>query len=533
MEGVIMNGTRNHRVRLGVVIGVLVLLCLAGCSENTNKKSTEYDTQVKVEVTADEKDNAGAKDTDSMVSNEEATYAINLNQIGYRPNDKKIAMVSNNNGIDTYQVLDEAGNTVYSGKLLGRKWDNISNSMVQFADLSSFKKPGSYYLICGDVLYSDEFTIGEDVYQEYYDAIGNYFSDMQKKATALEQPDKEEPICATIYGTDQQIDVTGGLYDLKIRGQYVVDSCTTIASMLLLYDTYYDLGIKEIEKKNLEPGELLALVKQELKWLLKLQNTQGGVYHKVTVANEEKSEDGLYVFPVSTCATADFSAVMAKAYGYFLKSDKEFANTCLVAAQKAWIFLENNKESITFANPENVTTSEFKDDDDRDERFWAAIELSLTTKRSDYVSYVADHIDTGFYIGFTWQRVAGYGVLDAITGGKDIFSTDTYTRMNTIMETKVNSISSHVDKVTYQVNLNSSATFQTIISEAITMYLMASNENKMDLYYNSKIFLDFLMGANAYSENYIGESQEISSLDMDYIAKLSLLLVGINEEYSK
>lgn len=526
--------TSKVRLRVGVSLGLVVILALSSCGVKAAKDTDEYKTKVKVEATAKDDFITSEADLDKKVKDEatgEAIYPINLNQIGYRPNDRKVAVVSNNNGVDTYQVLDGSGNTVYSGKLKTQQWDKSSNSLVQYADFSMFTEPGSYVLVCGDNLFSDEFMIGEEIYQEYYSAFGRYFSDIQERIRLINGGKDSDTIKATIYGTEQEIDVSGGWYDLKERGQYVVDSCTTLSSMLMLYDSYNELDLEQSEIEELQPEVILSLVKEELQWLLKIQNSQGGVYHKVSVADSENPNGELYVFDVSTSATADFAAVMAKAYRYFEESDWQFANTCLEASQRAWYFLENNQDNIPFVNPKDVNTTEYTDDDDRDERFWAAIELSLTTKRSNYVSYVSKNIDTGFYLGFTWQKVAGYGIYNAIKDGQNIFSSSTYNRLNTMMSAKVESIKSKVDTETYQVYFDYAVNFQTVISEGLTLYLMGNYDKMVELCNHANVYLDYLMGANAYSENYVGEALKISSLDMDYTVKIALLLVGLNERY--
>ncbi len=517
---------------VGIIFSLIGVISLSGCSNNSKKEIDLYKTEIKAVPTGDNtnipSEVEDEKNTLSLLTGEES-YPINLNQIGYRLNDKKIAAVNCDDGVDSYQVLDESGNTVFSGKLEGRRWDNVNNRMVKFADFSEFKTPGSYYIICGDDSFSDEFAIREYVYDEFYKSIGDYFSEMKKKADLLSKKNNPDGIKAKLYETGKMIDVTGGWYDLKERGQYVVDSCTTIASLMLMYDNYKKLDLKEDEIAALKPELVLQLVKQELQWLQKLQTREGGVYHKVTTSSHEGELDRLYVFPVSTCATADYAAVMARAYGYYEKSDKKFANSCLTSAQKAWSFLQNNKSNIIFSNPDKVTTAEFSDDDDRDERFWAAMELALTTKRSDYVNYMSEHLDTGFNIGFTWQMVAGYGLFNGLKEGKEIFSTQTYSNIKTIMDTRVKSIQNHVDTKNFQVVYESSVTFQTVISEATTLFLMGSYLKDANLYSHAEVFLDYLMGANPYSENYIGDPQQITSLDMEYIAKMVVLLVGLNE----
>lgn len=529
-----MHLTENVGLRVSVFLGLVGILFLGGCSSYTGQSSSpEFKTKVKAEATAND-EYSDYSDVLAMTHQDEvageASYFINLNQIGYREKDTKIAVVSNNSGVSTYQVLDGSGNTVYSGKLYGQQWNEANDTIIQYADFSFFEQPGSYYIICGDDLFSDEFTIGNDVYHDYYNAIGTYFSDAYKKMENLKEYNDNASGMADIYGTNDQLDVSGGWYDLEERGQYTVDSATTIASMLLLYDNYSNLELTESDRDNLNPEQLLDLVKEELRWLLKLQNSAGAVYHKVTASGDANAKGAVTVYPVSTCATADFAAIMAKAYRYYFSSDYEFANDCLVASQRAWAYLLSNPETNVFTNPSGVTSSEYTDEDDSDERLWAAIELSLTTKRSDYVTYVDEHLNAQYYLGFTWQKVAGYGIMDALMKGKDIFSTGTYDRMKSMMENKISSIAGHVDTENYQLSFESSDTFHTIISEGITLYLMGLFENNNQYMKNADIYLDYLMGANYYSENYVGEANQLGSLDMDYVAKIAILLVGINQQ---
>lgn len=528
-----MHLTGNVGLRVSVFLGLVGMLFLGGCaSKDGLTESSEVKTRVKAEATANEEYSDDSyvftmKEQNKVVG--ETGYFINLNQIGYRGRDTKIAVVSNNSGVNTYQVLDGLGNTVYSGTLYGDHKDTTSDATIQYADFSMFKKPGSYYIICGDELFSDEFIIGDDVYHDYYSALGTYFSDVQNKYKKMDDPDNDAKVMVDIYGTEEQLEVSGGWYDLKERGQYTVDSATTIASMLLLYDTYNNIELEDNDWKSLNPEKLLDLIKEELQWLLKLQRKDGAVYHKVTASGDASKLGAVMAYPVSTCATADFAAVMAKAYRYYVSSDYEFANTCLVAAQRAWIYLQNHSDNEAFINPYGVTTSEYKDDDS-DERFWAAVELSLTTKRSDYVTYVSEHLASQSHFEFTWQKVAGYGILDAIMKGKEIFSTETYNRMIDSLEKSISSIMNHVDTKNYQLTMDSKATFQTIVGEGITLYVMGEFWNNRKYIKGAEVYLDYLMGANSNSENYIGEANQLESLNLDYVSKIAILIVGINEQ---
>ncbi len=97
----------------------------------------------------------------------------------------------------------------------------------------------------------------------------------------------------------------------------------------------------------------------------------------------EKETDQLIVTPVSTTATADFCASMALAYEFYKDIDLNFANSCLERAEKAWSFLEANPNLI-FKNPEDISTGEYGDVSDKDERYWAAAQLYRATGNSKY-----------------------------------------------------------------------------------------------------------------------------------------------------
>jgi endoglucanase len=86
----------------------------------------------------------------------------------------------------------------------------------------------------------------------------------------------------------------------------------------------------------------------------------------------------------STCASADFAAVMAIAARCYGESDPAYAKRCLAAARKAWEWCVRNPDVI-FRNPPGVSTGEYGDDDCSDELLWAAAELWRTTGDAEYL----------------------------------------------------------------------------------------------------------------------------------------------------
>jgi endoglucanase len=92
----------------------------------------------------------------------------------------------------------------------------------------------------------------------------------------------------------------------------------------------------------------------------------------------------------SSCATADFAAVMAIAGRVYAPHDVAFARKSLDAARRAWRWLDQNPD-VLFRNPPGVSTGEYADADCGDERLWASAELWRSTKEKVYEQYFVTH----------------------------------------------------------------------------------------------------------------------------------------------
>jgi endoglucanase len=144
--------------------------------------------------------------------------------------------------------------------------------------------------------------------------------------------------------------------------------------------------------------DLLDEARWNLRWMLKMQDADGGVWHKLTSERfggfvmPEKDDGGpRYVIGTgsapfkSSCATGDFAAVMAIAARVFRPFDPEFARTALAAAERAWAWLAKNP-AVVFRNCCGVQTGEYGDGNCADERLWAAAELFRATGAPEYDS---------------------------------------------------------------------------------------------------------------------------------------------------
>ena len=358
--------------------------------------------------------------------------SINLNQIGFLPDAEKIAVL-NGDAISTKATVVDAasGSVVYEGDVESASFNDATGRDEARFDFSSFTTPGTYKIVSGE-FESFEFKIAEDVYDEAFDATLRMFY-LQRcgvELTADLAGDHAHPEChtgaATIYGTEETIDVSGGWHDAGDYGRYVVSGAKGAADLMLAYSLYPnafddELGIPE--SGNGIP-DVLDEVKFELNWLFKMQAPDGGVYHKVTCANfpgfvmPEAETEELIVTPVSTTATGDFAAVMAMASYIYADIDPDFATACYDAAVKAAEYLDAHPDFEGAVNPDGIVTGEYPDTNDKDERCWAYAELFKASGDSKYDDAFCALIDGGVPCAndFGWQGVgayAGYAYLSA------------------------------------------------------------------------------------------------------------------------
>ena len=357
-------------------------------------------------------------------SGETAVPDIAVNQIGYLPGTLKTATIKGSGLNQTAKLIDEStGESVLEASVDGGKDDPDTGDKEAVFDFTSVKTAGTYHVEAGEAI-SPSFKIGDDVYDEAFKASIKmlYYQRCGQELTADYAGDYAHSVChnekASLYGNSStKLDVSGGWHDAGDYGRYSVAGAVTAADLLLAYEKYPsvftdDIGIPE--SGNGVP-DVLDEAKYELDWLLKMQREDGGVFHKVTCRNfpgeimpQDETEE-LVIMPVSTTATGDFAGVMAIASRVYAQTDKSYADKCLAASKKAAEYLDKTPtDTKGYKNPSDVSTGEYEDVCDIDERFWAYAELYKTTNDKQYETAMLDNLPTnGYSLG--WQGVAGYG----------------------------------------------------------------------------------------------------------------------------
>jgi endoglucanase len=400
-------------IRLVKIIAVALSasLFLFGCSSEERRISVVKSTDS--QITEQQKDspeteesngdsNAEPSDTEDVI--ELTKDNIHINQIGYRTADKKQVIVSGKasgfaviNGINGVQV--------FAGELMNGGLDSDSGDELYYGDFTEVRTAGTYYIVVPGIGQTDSFVIGDKVYNElkagllksfYYQRCG---MDLEEKFAGV----WAHPACHTgkgkIYGDEKiEIDGNGGWHDAGDYGKYVVPGSVAAADLMMTWEFFPEScgdNINIPESGNGVP-DILDEARVELEWLLKMQDQNtGGVYHKLTsgsfpplamMPQDDLSE--LLFSPFSAAATGDFAAVTAMASRIYKDFDGKFARACLKASEHAWNWLQNNVSSAGFTNPRDITTGEYGDDSDLDERIWAAAELYRATGDAVYNEYI-------------------------------------------------------------------------------------------------------------------------------------------------
>ncbi len=376
--------------------------------------------------------------------------SIRVDQVGYRPDDAKIAWVP---GIGTiFALVDEAsGKTVFRGICGKPVREPNSGEDITLIDFSSWRKEGLYHLAVPGAGRSVPFRVGTEVYADLFAAALKmfYYQRCGMELVPELAGDFAHGAChrgeAELFGTDRTIIADGGWHDAGDYGKYVVPGAVTVGHLLLARDLWPD----SFSGKAGLP-DVLSEVRYELEWMLRMQDPSGGVYHKLTSRNFPGMDTppdfdftSLVISPVSFTATADFGAVMAMAARIWKGRDPEFADTCLSAARKAhgWV---SSRPFTPFTNPAGILTGEYGDANGRDEALWMSVELLRTTGEVVFAAEVRKGITDPFFHAdsFGWADTGMFSVTGMLLMDAEFLDAPSLQKARRLLENRVSQLSS-------------------------------------------------------------------------------------------
>jgi len=457
---------------------------------------------------------------------------IKVNQAGYLVDTPKVAFTSHQAA--EFTVRSAADQSVaFRGTAQPAADDADSGDQVQALDFSGLNIPGKYYLDVPGVGRSWDFEIGPKSYERaYYLAMRSYYG--QRCGTAVdlgsEFPGFKHAACHLdgafheSSGKGGPAKNPGGWHDAGDYGRYVVNSGITTGTLLWTWEMYgrriRGIGLKIPESGGKMP-DFLSEIKWNLDWMLSMQDTDGGVWHKQTsdkfcdfiMPEDDKLTSyviGTGAAPYkSSCATADLAAVAAIAARVYRPFDKAYADKCLRAAQLAWAWLDKNP-NVLFRNPKGVSTGEYGDGNCGDEHLWAAAELLRSTGDDTYHRYFLEHYQA--FLGTlrpqnpqSWGDVAPLALWTYVLGvGKDLAAASA---IRTSAVAAADQIVDRTKKNGYHVSLTSKDYIwgsNGVVANYAMQLLVAHAIQQDRQYVNAALDnLHYLLGRNTFSLSFV------------------------------
>lgn len=462
----------------------------------------------------------------------ETSGHIKVNQLGFMPSAQKLAVIPASADTNEFHLI-EAGTDqqVFSGTLgAAATWAPAKES-VRLADFSEFTTEGEYQLRVAGLEDSHPFHIAQDVYQLLNAAAIKAFYFNRSGTELLSEhagiytrpkghPDTQVQIHKSAVSLDRpegkEISSPKGWYDAGDFNKYIVNSGIATYTLLAAFEHFPD--IYKDQKLNIpESGDavpdLLDEIKWNLDWMLTMQDSDGGVYHKLTTKSfagtvmPHETDAQRYLVQKSTSAALDFAAVMATASRVYADYETEFpglSERMIVAAESAWTWAQANP-SVIYQQPEDIHTGEYGDKELADEFAWAAAELYITTGEDAYYTAMkpeqvyATVPAWGDVRGLAWVSLAHHR--DELTGAadKDLIAERVDGLASTLlMQTKASAYGVAMRSQDFVWGSNS-----VVLNQAMMLlqgYLLNGNNDYLKA---AQSQLDYVLGRNATDFSFV------------------------------
>ena len=314
---------------------------------------------------------------------------IIVDQFGYRPESKKIAVIKNpQTGFDSdkkfepglnYAVINKAdSSTVYNGTCVSWKnglTDPSSGDQVWWFDFSEIKTEGTYYILDVDSNFrSFEFEIKENIYEEILkQAVRTFF--YQRSGFAKEVPfaceewadaashlqDKNARDFLDKVNTSKIRDVSGGWYDAGDFNKYTSWTASYVVDFMKAF--LENPGVWGDDYNLPESGNNIPDILDEAKWgidhLLRLQLADGSLLSVVGAshASPPSAANGTTYYgrpnTSGTIKAAGAFAIAAKVYKSV--GMKTFSDSLKNCAIKAWNWANDNPNVLFYNNSGNTS----------------------------------------------------------------------------------------------------------------------------------------------------------------------------------
>lgn len=455
---------------------------------------------------------------------------IFIDQEGYLPGAAKFVFVAQY--ADSFKVFESSLNQiVFREKLsLWKTNDPATGLTIYKGDFSYLTTSGQYFVEVPGIGKSFEFLISDSVYMDVYQKSlkGFYFQRCGTELVTAHAGVYSHPKCHSTDGIFHSTtglsgfhEAVGGWHDAGDYGKYVVNAGITVGTLLMTSELFPD-RFKQDNLNIPESGngvpDILDEVRYELEWLLKMQDQSGGVHHKLTREQfsgfimPQRDTAVRYIHQISSAATADFAAMLAKASRIFQPFDSVFSEECLAAAERAWHYLETNPDIVPsggFLNPEGTNTGEYGDGQDFDERLLAAAELFLTTGTDKYHNYFKDNYSSSglFNAPMSWQNVKALALLTYLNGKHSAINPTVHAQIQGSLINYCQTLVNKRNQSGFHVLLEPGEYFwgcnSHLLNKAILLIIAYEKTKNLDFYNTALDQLHYILGVNAHRISFI------------------------------
>lgn len=445
-----------------------------------------------------------------------------INQLGYYPASNKTAIIIGTQD-SLFEIINGSDETVFNGILSETIVWSASGDTLKQADFTSFTEEGVFRLRVSDKGTSYPFRISLNVLYNVAEASLKSFY-YQRSSMALDADyagvfarAAGHPDTLCMYHVSTGVDTSlrgsspGGWYDAGDYGKYVVNAGITVGTMLSFYENYPDYfedGTMNIPESGNGVNDLLDEVKYELDWLKTMQDSDGGVFHKLTTLNfpgmimPSGDKSMRYFIGKPTSAALDFAAVMAMAGRIYESIDHEYAQDCITRAKDAWQWAVDNP-AVYFSNPDDVGTGEYGNVVVSDEFTWAASELLITTGEQEFKDYL-ETASVSYSGPPTWSSVRCLASLSLATVSNSLDSSKVDSVRQSII-THADSYLSQIESSPYRIpNFSDIWGSNSVIANIgiclVYAYLLTDDDSYIK---GAGECADYLLGKNATTYSFI------------------------------
>lgn len=453
-----------------------------------------------------------------------------INQAGYKTDLPKIFYT--NLTANSFEVVEvETGNTFFNGNLqLVNSNDPATGMTIRKGDFTILNRNGNYFIKLNTNDTSYHFPINQNVFDEIYrkSLKAFYFQRCGSQLLFTHAGQYQRNICHTgdafFHSSTGQSGFKfsrGGWHDAGDYGKYIVNAGISTATLLMAYEYFPSLfgndNLNIPESGNGTP-DILDEAKYEVQWFLTMQDSDGAVYFKITKEQFEpfvmpSQDSGMrYLYQKSSTATADFIAVLARFYRVYKNYDAVFANTCLTAAINAWNWLSNQATIVPpggFHNPPGTSTGEYGDNNDSDERLWAAAELFESTGEQSYKEYYEFNYNTSGLFNSTmgWQNVKSLAHITYLFSSQPdalpAIKSELQTSLNSYCLTLLNRVNTNGFGVSINPGEYSWGSNSQVLNNALLFILAYAKNNDSDFLTAALRQLDYVVGSNAHNISFV------------------------------